>query len=61
MSFNKDEFNLQILDLKQNIKKQAKRALKREVPNTESSRTDIRDNLVVFYNDFTTILANSWK
>jgi len=53
--------NATLQNFKAEIIKHAKRAIKKNVPKTDLIRKDIRDNLVVNFNNYTHCLATSWN
>lgn len=60
MQNNWEQLQSKLLFIKQEIYSQAKRAIKKEIPKSESVRQDIRDNLVSYFNKFTQTVALSW-
>lgn len=60
MSSNWERTSRQLLEIKQEVISQSKRAIKKKTPKGEQIRKDIQDNLVKLFNSFTTILASSW-
>lgn len=53
--------SIDFANIKQEIINQSKRALKKNIPKSESVRKDIRDNLIQLFNRYTEHLAVSWN
>lgn len=56
-----EQTSAQLELVKDDIVKQAKRAIKKKLPKSVSIRDDIRDSLTDLFNEFTRILAVSWE
>lgn len=61
MSFDYKIFLEKLTQIKLEVTRQSKRAIKKETPKTVQVRTDIRDNLVQYFNEFTKAVVESWK
>lgn len=55
-----DKLYADILQIRDSIRNETKRAIKRQVPKSLAVRNEIRDNLVELFNTFTSTLAVHW-
>lgn len=56
-----EDINSKLLGIKQEIINQSKRALKKKTPKGDLIKLEIRDNLLISFNDFTKFLKLYWN